>query len=206
MLATLLAVGCGDGTKVVSGSGSSPVEGIYGFIRGIVSDFSVTDADMAAIVVSGCAAYAEGVDQEDSFTFNGYVEDLLATSEGGRNEAVVDGAIAGACASFEGDVHRFVDDLSGSLALGLDELQALMATACAAFEEHRPSPDETGAPETYDPVVTSVLAAGGMQRSELDDLVTAACKDLPEPTTTEPPIPEPVETRNTVYVTTTTAP
>ncbi|MEJ7584410.1 MAG: hypothetical protein WKF43_10075 [Acidimicrobiales bacterium] len=123
------------------------------------------------------------------FTFNGYIHDLLATGEGGRDRVLVDEAVSEACASFGGDVRPFVGDLSRSLDLGPGELRDLMATACAAFEEHRPGSDDDPAPPPYDRVITSVLGAGGIEPTQLDRLVAVACQDLPEPTTTGPPAP-----------------
>jgi len=203
LLMVPLLFGCG--SEAVISTGSSPADGMYGFLRGLLGS-DVTEAELGSIVVSGCAAYMEGLGREDSFTFNGYMEDFLATSEGGRDQADVDEAVIDACGSYDGNVRRFVGDLGNSLHLGLGELRSLMATACADFEAHRRGPVDSSGPVSYDPVITSVLAAGGIERPALDGLVAAACRDLPAPTTAVPPSVGPHETRVTSAVTETTTP
>jgi hypothetical protein len=185
-LTALLASGCGN--ESVTGSATNPAEGIYGYVRDLIAGAGVGDPDLAAIVSASCETYAEGVQRPDSFTFDKYVGDLFNTHEGGLDQTRVDRAVADACNSFEGDVRRFVEDLSNSLDIDLDELRNYVAIACEGFEQRgRANADDPYAPEVFDPVVSDVLASGGLDRSDLSALVDRACQAVPPPDTDVPP-------------------
>jgi hypothetical protein len=184
-LAVSFALGCGD--KNLTESATNPAEGIYGYLRDIVSRAGVGDPDLAAVVSAACAAYADGLRAGDTSTFNEYIADLFNTAEqGGLDQGRVDRAVTEACGSFDGDVRGFVDDLSASLGIGLDELRGYVASACADFgQRRRTNATDPNAPEPFDPLVSSVFAKGGLDRTNLEALVDAACRDFPAPTPPE---------------------
>src|SRR5207247_9875847 len=112
----------------------------------------------------------------DSGSFDQYIADLFNIGEpDGLDQARVDRAVTQACDSFDGDVRGFVDDLSTSLGIGVDELRRYMASACADFaQRRRANATDPYAPEPFDPLVGSVFAKGGLDRTDLGALVDAA--------------------------------
>jgi hypothetical protein len=179
--AVSLAPGCGD--KSVTQSATNPVEGIYGYVRGVVSRAGVGEPDLAAVVSAACEAYADDLRQRggDSATFDQYIANLFNIGEpDGLDQARVDRAVTQACDSFDGDVRGFVDDLSTSLGISVDELRGLVRSACADFaQRRRTNATDPYAPEPFDPLVSSVFAKGGLDRTDLGALVDAACRDVP---------------------------
>ncbi len=184
-VAVSLAAGCGD--KNLTESATNPAKGIYGYLRGLVTRAGVGDPDLAAVVTAACEAYADGLRAGDTSTFNQYIADLFNTAEqGGLDQDRVDRAVTDACGSFSGDVRRFVDDLSASLGIGLDDLRGYIASACADFAQRRSTnATDPYAPEPFDPLVSSVFAKGDLDRTDLGALVDAACRDFPAPTPLE---------------------
>src|SRR6185503_21342833 len=65
-------------------------------------------------------------------------------------------------------------------------------SACADFSAHATDPN---GPEPFDPIVGSVFAKGGVDRTELGALVDSACRDFPAPKRSEDTIlPDPTLT------------
>jgi hypothetical protein len=190
----MVALGCGN--ESVVRSATNPAEGIYAYLRDLVADVGMGNRDMVAVVSAACDAYADGYrrrqDGGDSFTFDQYIASLFEAN-GRLDQARVDRAVTDACDSFEGDVRRFVEDLSGSLDIDLDELRNYLAIACAGFEQRvQANADDPYAPEVFDPVVSDVAAKGGLDRSDLSALVNSTCQGLPPPnpaSTSLPPRP-----------------
>lgn len=187
VLAFSLVAGCGSAGSTKPAA--RPVDRIYTYLRGVVTRAGIGDPDLKPAISAGCTAYADDLRTRggDSATFDQYIADLFDTNAGGLDQARVDRAVTDACTSFHGDVARFVDDLSSSLGLTLDQLQGYVATACAGFEQRRRvNTTDPYAPEAFDPLVASVFAKSDLDRTAMGKLVDAVCGDAPQPGPTVP--------------------